>query len=53
MEIPNKLKSELKLVRANTEQQQHSGLASSVWRKMHLFHLDYIFHLKNKSMNAR
>lgn len=56
MEIPNnKFKfweKELELVRAEMEQQQSSGLAPSVRRKMCFFHLDCIFHLKNKSMNA-
>jgi len=56
MEIPNNQfkirEKESELVRAEIVQQQSSGLASRVQRKMWLFRLDYIFHLKNKSMNA-
>lgn len=56
MEIPNNefkiWEKELELVRAEMGKQQSSGLAPSVERKICLFHLDYFFHLKNKSMNA-
>lgn len=56
MEIPNNdfkiWEKELELVRAEMGQQQSSGLAPSVQIKRGFFHLDCIFHLKNKSMNA-
>lgn len=44
---------DLVLVRAEMGQQQSSGQAPGMRRKMSFFHLDYICHLKNKSINAR